>query len=478
MSANKKNVGSVTHDFNVVLSGQKFDLKHSDSIILDKDIGLDFRGLQAALPSVLSAEDEDLLLIAVAIAHIDRKVPRRLGKWCRNLALNVPVKSPDIWSNKTVYYALNSCLNMLTGDSWNLRFYPDRKAIFSTAIQSNIFPIDADAIIPYSGGLDSKATHAIYSAKSAGKPPLAITTLHASRSKSQALNYDRELSKLWLGVNIHVGHGSHQESSYRTRSFLFLVICAIIAKALGIPKILVPETGQGAIGSALIRWGYDYPQYGSHPIFTYQLKVFLQQLWGAKAPNFEHPNLWLTKGELLQEFVGTFDKPIEAEQAILKRCSCSQGHIFRFRFKNPGDYYHHCGICPNCLFRRVALVNAALDDFHEKEFYIWKKLSASSFDDMRFVEELDSINKSRSYDHDQFVAKSSFILHRDFARLAEKPLTENMIRMQAKELAEGIGREEDFCLFSLGRLIRRHAEQWSAFNTKQIGQTSWFQDFA
>jgi 7-cyano-7-deazaguanine synthase in queuosine biosynthesis len=413
-------------------------------------------------------------VLAVAVAHIDRKVVRRIGEWHRNFVLRLPVKCPDKWSNPETSNALSDCLNRLTGDLWRFEFYQGLKPLFSIKAQTGLSFVNADAIIPYSGGLDSKATLAISKAKSDVCTPLAVTILHASKSKGQALSSDHDLPYYWIGADIKVGQGNHQETSYRARSFLFLIICSVVARALGVSRILVPETGQGSIGSVLVRWGHEHPQYGSHPLFTKYLREFLRRLFGSEIPEFEHPNIWLTKSELLEKFVHTFDIPSEAEQAILKRYSCSQGHMFRFK----GSEVHkwHCGICPNCLFRRVALVNAGLGDFHEKEPYIWKRLSASSFDDMRILEAPGNILRTPSSERDQKVAKSGFILHRDFARLASKPLSSHEIRRQAKELAIGTGLAEDSCLFSLGQLIRRHADQWSVFVEEQIGQASWFQD--
>lgn len=474
MITKKEQSGLSVNYFTVMTCGHRFKTRKSIPIIWGEDMDLDLQTLQENCPQFLSPEDEDLLLLAVAVSHVDRKVVRKLGEWHRNFVLRLPVKYPDKWSDPAIHNALRSCLGLLTGDSWKFEFYRSSEPVFSMAAQAGLSLIKADAIIPYSGGLDSKATLAISKAKSGLLPPLAVTVLHASKSMGQALSSDHDLPHSWIGIDLKVGHGTHQETSYRTRSFLFLAICAVAARALGIGRVLVPETGQGSIGSVLVRWGREHPQYGSHPLFTRYLREFLRQLFGPEVPSFEHPNIWLTKSELLEEFANTFDDPSEAEQAILKRYSCSQGHMARIKSSEVHGW--HCGVCPNCLFRRLALVNAGLGDIHAREPYIWKRLSASSFDDMRILEAPENILKFPSKERDQKIARSSFILHRDFARMVSKPLSNHEIRRQARELAVGTGLAEDRCLFSLGQLIRRHADQWSVFVEGQIGQASWFQD--
>jgi 7-cyano-7-deazaguanine synthase in queuosine biosynthesis len=471
MIAKSRNLDKFVHDFTVLISGKNCAPENSIPVILGKDISLDFQTLQGRCSSFLSPEDEDLLLVAVSIAHIDRRVTRKISEWRRNIVVRLPVNCPDKWSELATSNALSRCLDLLTGDYWQFKFYQRPHASISKSSQTGLPFLDANAVIPYSGGLDSKATFALAEGKSS---PLAVTVLHGSKSKSQSLKDDQGIQNSWIGIELRVNHGRCRETSYRTRSFLFLVLCAVVARKFEITQILIPETGQGAIGSAIIPWGYDHSQYGSHPLFTQHLREFLRQLWGAKAPNFEHPNLWLTKGELLREFVKLFESRHEAEQAILSRHSCSQWH--QSRLKGASVHGMHCGICPNCLLRRLSLVSAGLEDVHAREPYIWKNLSASQFSDMPTSWTPGNVVEFSSNKRDQDIARSSFILHRDFARLASKSLSDLEIRRHANRLAVGTGLAHEFCLFSLSQLIRRHAEEWLGFVEQQIGRNSWFKD--
>src|SRR3546814_4414490 len=61
-----------------------------------------------------------------------------------------------------------------------------------------------------------------------------------------------------------LGHTSN-ESSFRSRGFQFGVVAAIAAHLFGISRIVVPESGQGALGPVLLPLYNIYRDYRNHP---------------------------------------------------------------------------------------------------------------------------------------------------------------------------------------------------------------------
>ena len=361
--------------FNLYIPGQTEPQEAFENIRWG-DIQLDFFGLQKQLSSFLSIEDEDLLLLALTVAHVDSRVRRsRSSEWRRSIFLRIPVADPQDWMSGSIMTSLKNCLEVLTRDSWQFEFYRrPHDCIIGANSQGSLPFIEADVAMPYSEGLDSRAAWGLMEASKT----LAITIRSGPHTKFRVLESNREIVKSWIGVKLCINRKDHPEMSFRTRTFLFFSICALLAKRFRIQKIAVPETGQGAIGSAMISWGNDHSYYGAHPLFTHYLDRFLSEVYREGAPRFSHPYLWMTKSELLRSWLEN-DGNIElVYDAIKKTNSCSSGNS-RFRGIKNGV---HCGICPNCFLRRLALISAGMDNIHAKEKYIWRDLYRATLEDM------------------------------------------------------------------------------------------------
>ena len=475
------------HRFNIFIKGDSEPKEGSEYIQWNNvkwgdekgDIHLNFHALQGQLPSFLSPEDEDVLLVALAIAHADRRAKRGNGHaWCRDILVRIPVTSPDKWVQPIVMHALKNCLELATRDSWQFEFYPrNKKSIIGVdGGQASLPFIDAKKAMPYSDGLDSRATWDIIQPEKL----LAITIRLSPATAKTVLKNNRDIVRSWIDVMVCVGGGNHSETSYRTRSLLFFTICAVVARRFDIDTILAPETGQGAIGAAMIPWGNDYGYYGSHPLFTRYLQTFLSHVFENESPKFEHPNVWKTKGYLLKEWANVSG---QLKEVISETYSCSRDYLARWR-GNVSDHRDHCGICPNCLLRRLALVSANMDDIHALENYIWKDLSKpcleATLESMHLVEPRNNVvihpSSKHRIERDQVVASSSFILHRDFANMADNRGTDRQVLFHTAQIAYGLGLEQDECLTLVRSLIQSHSEEWHGFVGKYIGRNSWFKE--
>src|SRR3546814_16343603 len=71
-----------------------------------------------------------------------------------------------------------------------------------------------------------------------------------------------------------LGHTSN-ESSFRSRGFQFGVVAAIAAHLFGISRIVVPESGQGALGPVLLPLYNIYRAYRNHPSFFRKMERLL-----------------------------------------------------------------------------------------------------------------------------------------------------------------------------------------------------------
>src|SRR3954462_2991643 len=67
-------------------------------------------------------------------------------------------------------------------------------------------------------------------------------------------------------------------------------------------KIIVPESGQGALGPSLVTVGQAGEDWRRHPLFTRRMATFLKALPGDTV-RYDFPQVWKTKAETLRQFV-------------------------------------------------------------------------------------------------------------------------------------------------------------------------------
>jgi len=87
-------------------------------------------------------------------------------------------------------------------------------------------------------------------------------------------------------------------------------------------RIIVPESGQGARGPALVPVGQAYEDYRNHPLFTNRMAVFPSALLGQNS-RFEFPRLWYTKGETLKAYAETTKRQL-LDEAV---CTAGGAHV-------------------------------------------------------------------------------------------------------------------------------------------------------
>jgi hypothetical protein len=116
--------------------------------------------------------------------------------------------------------------------------------------------------------------------------------------------------------------------------------------------VIVGEAGQGSLGPWLTVTGQEVADLRTHPFFTEALSEFLKIILHIKI-RFEHPLLWLTKGEALSRLVNA-----NLHDGWDDTRSCA----VQVRHQKTSGRRLHCGLCPNCLLRRQSLMAAGLQD--------------------------------------------------------------------------------------------------------------------
>jgi hypothetical protein len=206
------------------------------------------------------ADQRDLLRVAAAVAAADRLSPRQLVgmkqterqlHWQRDLRLRIALECPERWRDAARLAA--EVLNYLTADRWELEFEPVSRA--SAQVPLAIVPAQAiSEVALFSGGLDSAAGPL---AREGGEPGLTAVSICGTPVRAAAQRnvidhlHAQGLRLHWLPVE----HQLRREAAWkgpkempcRSRGFLFLAIGAVVATILRAKRLLVYETGVGAL---------------------------------------------------------------------------------------------------------------------------------------------------------------------------------------------------------------------------------------
>jgi len=283
---------------------------------------------------------EDVATIAESIALADRLFPRLRGKvWARVIELQIPVFELVTFQKPKVLASLTDAIHFLTGDTWLISFvrrpgYP---------LTQQILPFERMTykyVTPYSDGLDSFAQSRLLE-KEAGER--SVLKLRSAKIGQDSV----ELQRPVLRVPRHLGPMHKAEQTYRSRPFVFFSFAGIGAFVSDADAVVIGETGQGALGPAMIRYADEWPFRSTHPGFVSRLSRYLSLVFG-KEIAFRLPQLWRTKGEVLRRLA---DENLLHGWDETKSCSV-----------RPNDRHGApvCGICGGCVLRSLAISSAEI----------------------------------------------------------------------------------------------------------------------
>jgi len=401
----------------------------------------------------------DALLVAAAAEFADRTQKRSAHIWEREFHLAIPVHEPDRWNDQRVGDALRDVLDFLTGDRWRIEFYKRHAA--ANQPQQGLLAIhpDVEAVMPFSNGLDSRAVAGLMSLQMGDK--LVRIRLGARVQEGEGLSRQREAFTS-VPYKVKSGKRSFVESTARSRGFKFALISSLAAFLADARYVIVPESGQGALGPALVPVGQAYEDFRSHPLFTVRMERFVKALLGHDV-RFIFPRLWHTKAETLKAFVDGCDQSSSWD----KTWSCWQQN----RQVSVDHKKRHCGICAACMLRRLSVHVAGLEE--SKDRYVWEDLSARSF----FEGAAASFPSQKiTLALRQYAIAGT--LHLDhLAGLLDSSVNTRMIDLTTYQLSDTLGLPQAEVRSKLVRLLKQHSQEWTGF-VRALGQDSFIADWA
>lgn len=382
----------------------------------------------------------DLLLVCAAIEFADRRW-KRPQRWGRIFHVTIPVSNLKIWQKSEVVASIHSVLQHLTGDQWQFNFI---QAVSASPIGSQQIPmafgsIQKTFVVAYSNGLDSRAVTALSGNK---EQALCIRVAAHIQHRQNGESY-------FTRIPFQVSGFRGSESSFRSRGFQFATITAIAAHLTNIRRIVVPESGQGALGPVLLPLHNVHPDYRNHPTFFRKMERFIQSLLNFQV-TFEQPRLWSTKGQTIGAFLSISEKS-ELQIRSTRSCWQTRGIV------NKGSR-KQCGLCAACLLRRLSLHAAGIEE--ARDTYIVADLNASDASDALSV-------ISRESDRNIMIEYGSVgVRHlQQLAEMARMP--DSDLRVHAAQIAGATEKTYEETLTNLRKMLIAHAEEWRAFLFEQ-----------
>lgn len=420
---------------------------------IDRDLTFSTYSLRSYFFAGWKSEAYDALLVAAAVEYADRVLARSTMDWPRSISLRIPVHDLQRWRQATVSDALRDALEYLTGDSWDITFCRRRRGAAESPQTSLELPVDVQAVIPFSNGLDSRAVAGLLE-RTLG-PRLVRVRLSARLQDKEGLKRRTPFTRVPYKVK-----GDFAESSARSRGFKFAIISGIAAYLAGADEIIVPESGQGALGPSLVTVGQSYEDYRSHPTFTRRMERLFNALFGTNV-RFCFPQLWQTKGETLRRFIEECGDPSWAATR-----SCWQKRFVSFDNKQ-----RQCGICAACMLRRMS-VHAA-GGIEPANQYVWERLDVPAFE-QGMAEGFPAERAKKAMRHYAIAGT----LHLDhLAAVPRRPGSGAKLDVASHQLALALGLERGAVRTRIGRLLDQHAHEWSGF-VSSLGNESFIRDWA
>jgi len=383
----------------------------------------------------------DLLIVCAAVDYADRRWARGTRQWARHIHVTVPVLELATWLDANVQQNLVGTLRHLTGDQWRFTFVQYQGSPFDTPRQGPLFPHQEKKFaIAYSEGLDSLCVSGLFNKND------AAICVRVAKNRQRLRKDERPFDRLPFDVRVKPS----SEDSARSRGFKFAAVTAIAAHLSQVSRIIVPESGQGALGPVLLPLRNIYPDYRNHPTFFRRIERFVQALLGIEL-HYEQPRLWLTKGQTVAAFLG--EPGAKPEQVIHTRSCWQQRHNVRI-----GGELRQCGVCAACLLRRMSLHAAAVEE--PSKAYAVADLRTSSFD--------NALPKENGFKATNTLFDFGYMGARHLQQLADlagEP--DDILKPYVYELSEALGASMDSTLQQLRRMLHQHSEEWHAFAADQ-----------
>ena len=434
-----------SHRVDVIEPESRRSLRNSIRCEIGHNIRFDTSELETYCVANWDRRIYDAFVVVAAVQFCDHTKARPSSGWSRDIRLRVSVHDPDLWGSRAVSTALHHALAFLTGDRWEVRFRQRRKSADAPHQPRFDLPDSSCVIIPFSDGIDSRSAAGLAEREHRKRPTLVrlgSSPINENTAASARVPFASVPYRIWYGERKSV------EPSARSRGFKFSMLSGIAAYLCGSQHVIVPESGQGSLGAALVPVGQTYEDYRNHPLFTNLMAKLIDALFGHRV-RYEFPHIWKTKAETLSEFLDGCDDSRSWSQTR----SCWHGA----RHASVGGRLRQCGLCAACLLRRMSVHSAGLAELTET--YVWENLRTASFEEGA-APAFDV--KGRGRMHQEYGIAGA--LHLDhLAKIIRSPACQEALNLQVFRLSRALTISSQQVGCNLRRMLTQHEKEWEDF---------------
>ncbi|MEM7547708.1 MAG: 7-cyano-7-deazaguanine synthase [Pseudomonadota bacterium] len=429
--------------------GERAD--RSDILVVGRDIEFSTSDLESYATANWDPVVYDAMVVAAAVEYCDRSLRRSSRFWARQFAIKVPVHEPNRWKAPGVLNSLCDALRFLTGDIWSFEFVTRMQSVSKPRQGYLEIPSQTRATLAFSDGMDSRAVAGIVKAEYGH----ALVRVRLGSKRSDKPKKGEPFAAIPYKLKKKV---QNAEPSARNRGFRFALISGLASYICKAKEIIIPESGQGALGPVLIPVAHAYPDYRNHPAFLKRMERFIVALLGHEV-RYSFPRLWHTKGQTLKAYLDLTDS--QDEWAATRSCWKSA------RWSTVGGEFRQCGVCAACMLRRLSVYAAGQSE--PKGTYLAENLSAARLADS-VPASFDKVNKAFT----QYAIAG--VLHMD--HLADLATNDGqpVLRRNATDLAEVLGRTASETEANITQMILQHSVEWRAF-VASLGGRSFVQNW-
>lgn len=322
------------------------------------NVSIDFKTL---LPFANLADQKivDFFFITSAVYGIDRFINRKINSvdgWSREFDVSFPVSDLTKWNG--VEKELEELFSFLTGDYWKISFYNSNftypKVDIPTEYRKSFKQVNL-----FSGGLDSLIGAIDFLSKSNKENILFVShydpQMKGPKSDQEHLlhilkNQYNGLFEYIPSVKVTLSSTSERrETTFRSRSILFIGIAVLVSQGKNITEIIVPENGSVSLNyplspsrrtSCSTRTTHAYVLDKTNVIFS---KLGIDSI-------VSNPYEFMTKGNMVDNC-----NDLEFLTSIINSSnSCGKrGHRRSWVDRSAT----HCGVCMPCIYRRASMYN-------------------------------------------------------------------------------------------------------------------------
>lgn len=322
------------------------------------------------IPSIAN----DLLEVASYIYSVDQSktrggktFPQDGRNWYRQFDLNIPVRCLAKWNRPGVKEKLKRLLRSLSDDDYQFTFRqlegePPKDAYFDFDAGEPWFK--PDSVLLFSGGLDSLAG-AIKELSDPQKKVLLVSHRPVPKIDSTQKRLCEMLKKkfnaqnriLHVPVWINKDKGITKDANQRSRSFLYASIACAISMIVDTRAIKFYENGIVSCNLSILDQVVSArASRSTHPKSLKHMSEFFTALI---EDDFQvtNPFFDMTKSDVVRLF-----KDSDTLEFIRESRSCT-------RTRSTTKLHTHCGVCSQCIERRLAIHHNQLEDQDPEEMY-------------------------------------------------------------------------------------------------------------